>query len=220
MRREVLVAIVAGALGTFFGGLGVFLYFMLLREPTLEKVAQGIGGMATAVGTAGALVIAWLGLQTWLQQLRGTARFDACRRFLGASFRMRDEFASMRAPLRSVLQMPGEDWATASNRDLVQRYNRLAALARRCEVSAYSLEVVVGPQVRTWIRTMRRLVGELHLAVQSTVQPGTSALLDANEAREVLYETTIGKSAEFTATIDRLFRDVEEEVGPLIRGSV
>lgn len=180
-----------------------------------RDVFEALRATSTAVAALVGVTIAYRGLETWKRQLRGAAHFDSCRKFLLAVYRLRDEFASIRSPLRQITMKPDETHQTAYNRDLLERHERLASLMRECEVAAYDVEAMVGTVVRDWLKDLRRPVIKIAIAIESYIK--RSGHQDQEEMLGVLHETHRPRSEEFTSQIKKAIDAVENSLGPVIR---
>lgn len=170
----------------------------------LETISLIVSMLVGAIG----VTIAALGLQTWRQQLRGTAEYDLARRVMRAVLEVRDKIAAVRHPVIT----PGEKAVAldevGSTRPLAhdesaeqlvyeRRWNALNKARSDLRLELLEAEVLWGPVLKSADEQLGKCVSELFAVVFTELrEKSNSASSRIDEAtwlkRQAVFYSGIG----------------------------
>lgn len=99
-----------------------------MTEHTL-RILQAIKEVVVTVAALVGVIVAWLGLQKWRDELRGRTEFELARRVLVAVYKLRDRLSDLRNPAVGSGEWSGRPGRTgdagmvASADDMLYAYN-------------------------------------------------------------------------------------------------
>jgi hypothetical protein len=142
---------------------------------TLEKIIEL--GTAVAKFTSFlvpiiAIVIAWLGLNTWNRQTKGTDKYKVASETLLQTYRVREEIQTFRSPL--IQYVPSNDKNESQEMNnyigyveaLEKRWKQLLEPTAQLSLSSLKAEVHLGKEVKQAVDSLMRLVRELQIAFE------------------------------------------------------
>jgi hypothetical protein len=106
------------------------------------ELISAVSDTITAVAATAAVIVAGIGLTTWIRQLHGTTEYDLSRRLLLQVYRVRDALKEVRRPFLAISEAgsvpDGASWEVAAYQNRWQRVRdamlELQAIVLECEV--------------------------------------------------------------------------------------
>jgi hypothetical protein len=178
-----------------------------------------------------AIAAAWLGrlgLKTWERQLLGTADHEESRRFLRATYRLREAIQRLREPFMSTAEMAAATKAagfdpdtTDSNRSTVlayeARWKRLRDAYVEFDAEMLEAEALWGPEVRKCDELLDGCLNRLQRSVQK-LPVWHHKKLDT-EAEQKLWDviSDSGDTSTFSAELKSAFQKIETVIRPHLK---
>jgi hypothetical protein len=193
---------------------------------TVATVKDAIAALAAAA----AIVVAFMGLNTWKRQLHGNTKYDLARRLLRATYRLREAIRYVRTPMISVGEIaaarkatglpdepePGEE--TGKNDEVTYQARWQKIYDARVEFDAEMLEaeVLLSPIIKTKADALRMCVGELHGNLYRWL--GKHELLegDFKKVRGIVYDLA-DYDSEFSDKVNAAISAIEIVVKPHLK---
>jgi hypothetical protein len=133
-----------------------------------------IKDVCIAIGSVGALFVAYLGLRTWWRELKGKTEYDLARRIVTTAYKMRNAIQRVRNPFMSVSEYgnatkPEKSPGEFKNEDIAKEYRArwdpvYHALVQLDEAAAEA-EALWGPKINEAIKPLKECSKELLLNV-------------------------------------------------------
>jgi hypothetical protein len=179
---------------------------MSVIQPYLSLIKDLV--TIASIGIAG--YVALRGLQTWRDQLKGTAEYELAKRLLKAAYQLRDALQSVRNPLIMAAEFsqalkeaqldlkPGdEDYNAASTTAVYQmRWKPVTEAYRALELEAVEAETLWGSEARAATTTIRTSIGSLYSALNLVLLDMKSHVppvldnLSREKFRQIVYSMT------------------------------
>ena len=167
---------------------------------TLQPYLSAVKDIITIMSLILAGFVAIKGLQTWRQQLKGTANYELAKRLLKATYRLRDAIQSVRSPLMMAGEIShamkesqldivpsSEEFYTASTAAVYQmRWKPVVEAYQALELEAIEAEAIWGSEARATTTAMRKSINGLSTALDLYIrdmQPRGPRMLD-NASRD------------------------------------
>lgn len=202
----------------------------------MAAIAQLVLAASAAVGA----YVAWRGLHTWKAQLHGRNDYDLARRFLRATYKVRDEIYVVRAPkmmsgeIHAALHQAGVDDEEIGGPDphpdteravYWRRWKGLAEALSDLQVEELEAEVLWAKDRQELTAEIQDSVAELYYAIWQHVRHQSDSIhadLDPKQLRElddVLYMDPDPTAAEdeFTRRVREAVQEIEREVRPYMK---
>lgn len=109
-----------------------------------------IKGIVTITATVIGVIIAYLGLRTWKEQLKGTTKYKVAKDVLFKTFRLRDALRHTRVPLMATFETYNK------------RLDRLNLIKQKLEITKLEAEVVFGEEETEEIKKLIKKVNTLN----------------------------------------------------------
>lgn len=177
-----------------------------------------------AVGAAVAAIVAVIGVNSWRHQLRANVDFEAARRALLATLKVRDAIRAFRNPFHSIQEI------AATGADSFQNYERelytrrwKSVIEAGDELRAVELEgeVLWGDDYTAQLRPLTDCVRELSFAIDDYLRykegaPGTDPDTNYLAAAEAIVKGKVGKQApdEFETRVLAAVEALEDFLRP------
>ena len=156
-----------------------------------------------SIGIAG--YVALRGLQTWRDQLKGTANYELAKRLLKATYQLRDALQSVRNPfivpgefayavkeLKLDIKPSDKDSHAKSTAAVYQmRWKPVVEASQALALEALEAETVWGPKVRAAITTVWKNVNTLNLALDAFLEDMQSPFAKIDEATRAYYRKIV-----------------------------
>lgn len=125
-------------------------------------------------------VVALIGLSKWRQELKGRADFETARSYVRATYKLRDEIGSARAPFVRASELPegyyqhgndrsDQDEADAWAKVFQSRLNPVQQALQELDVHALEAESLWGANARVGAIELQRCVARLQASMSSSV---------------------------------------------------
>lgn len=184
---------------------------------TFKLIAEGI----TALSAGTAAVIAVLGLNAWKKQLRGKNDYELARRYLRASYRIRDAMKSVRNPfipveeINNALKERGPDQSRSDQKDATRavyalRWKKVTEAGSDLELEMREAEVSWGVEALEIERDLEDCIKELFVAIKM--------FLDVDEIapkRDIIYDN--GEQDEYNKKLKNAVTKIENYLKPHLR---
>ncbi|MGH7141032.1 MAG: hypothetical protein ACREGH_00145 [Minisyncoccia bacterium] len=155
------------------------------------------------------LIVAYRGLHTWKEQIRGNVEYETARRLYKAVLKTRDTISYVRNPWIPAAESqeaqekyPHADKATA-NAVYYVRWEKMKEVLSALELEQLEAEVLWGKEVIEELKPIRACVSKLNLYLTDFLRPSDQKVRKHMETHEIIYElrTEIETDA-FTNEID------------------
>ncbi|MHA2429285.1 MAG: hypothetical protein ACXADB_14780 [Candidatus Hermodarchaeia archaeon] len=179
----------------------------------------------TALAALAAVVIAYFGLQTWREQLKGKTEYELARRFLRAVYRVRDALALVRNN-----ELPETENENTSQPDLdpnlaviQMRWLRVVEASSDLNLETIEAEVLWGKEFVYCLKPLRKCVAELSGAIRiytNMMQRKTSKIREESwkPYERVVYQQGQDPSEDpFGEKILKAVETVETQVRPFLK---
>ena len=196
---------------------------------------ENLSNVATSLAACGGLYIAWMGLNTWKEQIKWQNDFDLSRRILLAIYQFRDAVAAARSPFMWADEMRQDDGTPLTGRETANERHAGTDRAHRrrwepiskhnSEVYALLLEAeaVWGREPKELWLAVQKLQNELLAETEMLVEANSPDNIrsdnfyptkeDRVKSRQIVYSNKIGdQENEFTERLQSAFEKVEDFV--------
>ncbi len=176
----------------------------------------------TFILSAVGLMIAYSGLQTWKDQLRGTTRYQLAKDILIKTYKLRDEFIYTRDPLITSAEMsnienlknldPKEDLSFWAYRKRLMKLNDIKS---ELEISKLEADAIFGKHLTIEIKELINKVGEMNIEfnsfweIKNYKNPSDEELAIQKKSKQILYG--MQSDDEFGNKIKILINGVESK---------
>lgn len=220
------------ALAAFVGSAFTLTCIAFADSAVAGQVFDGLRTTAVVVVSASGVWVAFQGLRTWQRQLRGTALFDASRKFMEGVLQLRNAIAVFRSAwlsggeVAAAAAKRGKDFDPFKDTEEAVRWLRedrwadVISAILTCQIRAVDLEVVLGARVGEVLIGLRGLVNEIHHAYQREAYRArtlTGSLEEREADADITTDSNLRRERGFSRKLDETFRKAEELVGPHIR---
>lgn len=146
--------------------------------PTPDCVSA-ISDIVIAIAALVTAGVAVKGLDTWSEQLKGTAHFEVARSLVKATYKLRNAIADFRSPLIHGVEFPegfsvtrgsSEERAEAYLYVFRERWKPISESIQEFDAQSLEAEALWGEEVSANTETLRRLVWNLWIAVDCYVE--------------------------------------------------
>lgn len=137
----------------------------------MDRFVQSLASVATAVAALIGVGIAWKGLRSWRDEVRGRAKYDVARRVLRAVYEVRNGIAFVRSPFIRKGEAGTErsdDDGERTRADRERRDSRWQTVTRPMadlQVALLDAEVLFGSAFAEAFKELYQLVHELGLNI-------------------------------------------------------
>jgi len=149
-----------------------------------EEVLNNLSDIIVAIAAIATVLLAWRGLKTWQDELRGKAGYEAAYQYLLAALKLRREIQYIRSPVQSLLEedvayfkehgIDPEDFISdiptvkkpAMRAWYHFRWQPISQALQELEAAALDAEAVLGEDAIQEMQTFWRLIAELHTAMR------------------------------------------------------
>ncbi len=176
-----------------------------------------VSGAIVALATAGGVVAAWVGLDTWKKQLRGTTEYELAKRVLMSVYGVRDSMRAVRDPFIS----PGEaddaaegDWELSAYQN---RWGKFVEVARELDVGLLEAEVVwENNPLRGYRAELNKPIAGLVIAIRHLTQDKRTlrSTLFSEKDEKVLYAEG---DDDFDKELTRIVGKFEDFIRPHLK---
>ena len=198
-------------------------------------LVEGVGiakDVVVSLAAAATAFAAWRGISKWRTELEGKASFDVARTLARATYRLRDNVRSCRAPLFMGFEFPygyspqssspeqrAEAWTHAFN----GRWVSVQEALNEFSTAALEAEAVWGPQVRDATERLRLCIREVRAAQGAIVDnhAGGGADFESDKVFALKMRQALGTTDNATDAVSESIREavlaIEEAIKPHLR---
>lgn len=181
-----------------------------LSSPYYSFVKDVIYFLIAAAG----LWVAWQGLFTWREQIKGHVEYETARRLYRAVLKLRDAMSYVRNPgiwpsesAEAEEKYPKEEKGT-TNAVYRMRWEKMIDTLSELQAEQLEGEVLWGKEVIEKIKPMRACVTKLNIAISNMFRSPEYRVRSAKEEHEIIYEARYDEqnidafSKEIDAAVD------------------
>jgi hypothetical protein len=195
----------------------------------VEKISGVVKDLATGGAAVTAAIIAVKGLKTWKRQLLGNTNYDLARRFLRATYKLREAIRYVRMPFMSAAEIIearkavglSVDTDTLGGKENERvtyqiRWRKLSDALVEFNAELLESEALWGKNIRARSELLLKCVGELNGAINEWLRSRTHL----NEARDIEVVAIIYDAGESNSYSDRLgsaIEAIENELRPHLK---
>ncbi len=196
---------------------------------TIKDILLGAAAVTTAI-------VAVIGLKNWSRELRGRTEFEAARKLMRATYRVRDELQYSRAPFVTFGEYPSDypGRQTATTEQEAQawsyvyrnRWKPVREALQELQTHVLEAEALWGGDIRTKADELRRCAITLQTAMEAIVddaaQGGESFKTNRDfgkEMRSAAHASRGKEENELSKKIKAAVNALEDQVRPHLRRS-
>lgn len=178
------------------------------------------------IGTAGALTIGVLGLNTWRRQLHGTSRFEVAKSILTTTYKIEDAIQAVRSPMLHPRKEEVEAGRALEEEQRIYSERLQNVNGKRAELKTLILEAraIWGDQER--FEPIQNLIGKLHSELWlhfwlKGAYAGPGAQVDRSPERVAKNDAVVyyvNDEDDFTRQLKGAVREIESVYKKRLRG--
>lgn len=169
------------------------------------RVIEPLANIVTAGATCCGVAVAWRGVTTWRQQIKGSAHFEICRELLRATAKAASRF-------RSARQVRSND-VEKVDRDRKTFLNEASEAMMEAESLMHQAEDLVDEAIGDAMRDFAHLILEFAACLQKAAPRD-------EHANQVLDSSLGGSSNPFTQKVEAAFEKIKTLCRPHVYGGV
>jgi hypothetical protein len=165
---------------------------------------------------AAGLWVAWQGLFTWREQIKGHVEYETARRLYRAVLKLRDAMSSVRNPgiwpsesAEAEVKYPEEKKGT-TNAVYRMRWEKMIEALSELQAEQLEGEVLWGKEIIEKIKPMRACVTKLNIAISNMFRPQEYRVGSAKDDHEIIYEARYDEQ-----NIDAFSKEIDAAVGAI-----
>lgn len=210
------------------------LILVRLAPMTPVEIVTLIKDAVVALAAAVTGTVAVIGLSNWNRELRGKAAFEVARALARATYKLRDELRSCRAPFLSAGEFPegyGGHLGQTSYREEADalahvygnRWKHVYEALESFDTNTLEAEAMWGATIREKTDSLRQCVRELRVAIdaviENTAQRGENFKADRKFEKEMRSKVSTSSGAEnpLTQRIESAIAGVESVIRPHLK---
>jgi hypothetical protein len=189
----------------------------LLNSPYYLLV-KDLGYFAIAVL---GVIVAWRGLYTWREQIKGGVEYETARRLHKAVLKVRDAISYVRNPWIAPAEMqeaevkyPNAD-KTTTNAVYYVRWEKIREALTELQLEQLEAEVLCGSDVIEKLKPIRACVSKLNLYMTDFLRPRDQKIRALKDTHEIIYELRTETEADpFTMEIEDAVKHIADFLKP------
>jgi hypothetical protein len=198
---------------------------------------EDITNIISAIAAVMVAFIAWKGLNTWKEQLRGNAEYENGRKLLSAVYKIRNTVDQVRNPfasageIGSALKAAGydvkfrdDDYHWKSQQALyLLRWNKVLEAITELDLAALEAEVFWGKDITEKLDILRRLLHKLIITINAYIKelehPRRRDITEEEimETNGILYALEKSANEGYSADFSEAIKQIEDFIRERLR---